>query len=104
MKWIILVIAGLLEVVWAVGLKYTEGFTRTWPTLLTSAAMLGSIVLLGIAMKDLPVGAAYGIWVGIGAVGAAIMGVVLFGESLSALKIASLVLIVTGIAGLKVSV
>jgi quaternary ammonium compound-resistance protein SugE len=72
--------------------------------LLTSAAMLGSIVLLGIAMKDLPVGAAYGIWVGIGAVGAAIMGVVLFGESLSALKIASLVLIVTGIAGLKVSV
>jgi quaternary ammonium compound-resistance protein SugE len=104
MKWIILVIAGLLEVVWAVGLKYTEGFTRTWPTLLTSAAMLGSIVLLGVAMKDLPVGAAYGIWVGIGAVGAAIMGVVLFGESLSALKIASLVLIVTGIAGLKVSV
>jgi quaternary ammonium compound-resistance protein SugE len=103
MKWIILVIAGLLEVVWAVGLKYTEGFTRTWPSVITSAAMIASILLLGIAMKELPVGAAYGIWVGIGAVGAAIMGMVLFGESAGVVKIVSLVLIVTGIAGLKAS-
>ena len=103
MKWIILVVAGLLEVVWAVGLKYTEGFTRTWPSLVTVAAMLASVVLLGIAMKELPVGVAYGIWVGIGAVGAAMLGVVLFGESVSAVKVVSLLLIVAGIAGLKAS-
>ena len=103
MKWIILVIAGLLEVVWAVGLKYTEGFTRTWPSVVTIAAMIASVVLLGIAMKELPVGAAYGIWVGIGAVGAAIMGIMLFGESVSAIKVVSLLLIVAGIAGLKAS-
>ena len=103
MKWIILVVAGLLEVVWAVGLKYTEGFTRTWPSLVTVAAMIASVVLLGIAMKELPVGVAYGIWVGIGAVGAAMLGVVLFGESVSAVKVVSLLLIVAGIAGLKAS-
>ena len=103
MKWIILVVAGLLEVVWAVGLKYTEGFTRTWPSLVTVAAMLASVVLLGIAMKELPVGVAYGIWVGIGAVGAAMLGVVLFGESVSVMKVVSLLLIVAGIAGLKAS-
>jgi len=103
MKWIILVVAGLLEVIWAVGLKYTEGFTRTWPSLVTVAAMIASIVLLGIAMKQLPVGVAYGIWVGIGAVGAAMLGVVLFGESVSAVKVVSLLLIVAGIAGLKAS-
>ena len=103
MKWFILLVAGLLEVVWAVGLKYTEGFTRTWPSLITVAAMFASIVLLGIAMKELPVGAAYGIWVGIGAVGAAILGMVLFGESVSAVKVVSLLLIVAGIAGLKAS-
>ena len=103
MQWIILVIAGLLEVVWAVGLKYTEGFTRTLPSVVTVAAMIASVVLLGIAMKQLPVGAAYGIWVGIGAVGAAIMGIVLFGESVSAVKVVSLLLIVAGIAGLKAS-
>jgi quaternary ammonium compound-resistance protein SugE len=103
MKWIILLVAGLLEVVWAVGLKYTEGFTRTWPSVMVTAAMIGSVVLLGIAMKELPVGTAYGIWVGIGAVGAAILGMVLFAESVSALKIVSLALIVAGIAGLKAS-
>jgi quaternary ammonium compound-resistance protein SugE len=103
MKWIILLVAGLLEVVWAVGLKYTEGFTRTWPSVIVTAAMIGSVVLLGIAMKELPVGTAYGIWVGIGAVGAAILGMVLFAESVSALKIVSLALIVAGIAGLKAS-
>ena len=103
MTWIILVVAGLLEVVWAVGLKYTEGFTRTWPSMIVMAAMIASVVLLGIAMKELPVGAAYGIWVGIGAVGAAILGMVLFGESVSAVKVVSLLLIVAGIAGLKAS-
>ena len=103
MKWLILVVAGLLEVVWAVGLKYTEGFTRTWPSLITVAAMIASVVLLGIAMKELPVGVAYGVWVGIGAVGAAILGIALFGESASAVKMVSLLLIVAGIAGLKAS-
>jgi quaternary ammonium compound-resistance protein SugE len=103
MKWIILVAAGLLEVVWAIGLKYTEGFSRLWPSLITGTAMVGSVVLLGIAMKQVPVGTAYGIWVGIGAVGAAILGMVLFAESVSTLKIVSLVLIVAGIAGLKAS-
>jgi quaternary ammonium compound-resistance protein SugE len=103
MKWLILVVAGLLEVVWAVGLKYTEGFTRTWPSLITVGAMIASVVLLGIAMKELPVGVAYGIWVGIGAVGAAILGIALFGESASAVKMVSLLLIVAGIAGLKAS-
>ena len=103
MKWFILVVAGLLEVVWAVGLKYTEGFTRLWPSVITVTAMIASVGLLGIAMKQLPVGAAYGIWVGIGAVGAAILGIVLFGESASPVKVVSLVLIVAGIAGLKAS-
>lgn len=103
MKWLVLVAAGLLEVVWAVGLKYTEGFTRFWPSLITGAAMVGSVVLLGVAMKQIPVGTAYGIWVGIGAVGAAILGMVLFAESASTLKFVSLALIVAGIAGLKAS-
>jgi quaternary ammonium compound-resistance protein SugE len=103
MNWFILVVAGLLEVVWAVGLKYTEGFTRLWPSVVTVAAMLASITLLGIAMKELPVGTAYAVWVGIGAVGAAVMGIWLFGESASAPKLVSLALIVAGIVGLKLS-
>jgi quaternary ammonium compound-resistance protein SugE len=103
MNWLILLVAGLLEVVWAVGLKYTQGFTKTLPSTIVIAAMIGSVVLLGLAMKTLPVGTAYGIWVGIGAVGAAILGIVLFNESVSTMKIASLVLIVAGIAGLKAS-
>ena len=103
MNWLMLVVAGLLEVVWAVGLKYTEGFTRLWPSVVTVAAMLASITLLGIAMKELPVGTAYAVWVGIGAVGAAIMGIWLFGESASAPKLVSLGLIVAGIVGLKLS-
>jgi quaternary ammonium compound-resistance protein SugE len=103
MKWLILLAAGLLEVVWAVGLKYTQGFTKTLPSTIVVAAMIGSVVLLGIAMKQLPVGTAYGIWVGIGAVGAAVLGMLLFAESVSALKIVSLALIVAGIAGLKAS-
>jgi quaternary ammonium compound-resistance protein SugE len=103
MNWILLVVAGLLEVVWSVGLKYTEGFTRLWPSVVTVAAMLASITLLGIAMKELPVGTAYAVWVGIGAVGAALMGIWLFGESASLPKLVSLGLIVAGIVGLKLS-
>jgi quaternary ammonium compound-resistance protein SugE len=103
MHWLFLVLAGLLEVVWAIGLKYAQGFTKPMPPVITVAAMIGSVVLLGLAMKQLPVGTAYGIWVGIGAVGAAVLGMVLFAESVSTLKIVSLVLIVAGIAGLKAS-
>lgn len=103
MKWIILVLAGLLEIGWAVGLKYTQGFTRLWPSVATVAAMAASIILLGIAMKQLPLGTAYAIWVGIGAVGTALLGMWLFGDSVTPLKIASLILIVAGITGLKLS-
>jgi quaternary ammonium compound-resistance protein SugE len=103
MAWILLLIAGLLEVGWAIGLKYTEGFTRPWPSVLTLAAMAGSVVLLGIAMKSLPVGTSYAVWVGIGAVGTAILGIILFGESASAGRLASLGLIVAGIVGLKLA-
>jgi quaternary ammonium compound-resistance protein SugE len=103
MNWLMLVVAGLLEVVWSVGLKYTEGFTRLWPSVVTVAAMIASITLLGIAMKELPVGTAYAVWVGIGAVGAAVMGIWLFGESASLPKLVSLGLIVAGIVGLKLS-
>lgn len=103
MSWLLLVLAGLLEIAWAIGLKYTEGFTRLWPTLGTVAAMVASIALLGIAMKQLPVGTAYAVWVGVGAVGTAILGIVLFGESASAGRLASLALIVGGIVGLKLA-
>ena len=103
MSWLYLVIAGLLEVVWAVGLKYTEGFSRTVPSVITVAAMIGSVVLHGMAMRQIPVGTAYGVWVGMGAVGAAIMGIVLFAESATPLKFVSLALIVGGIVGLKAS-
>lgn len=103
MHWLYLVLAGLLEVVWAIGLKYTDGFTRTGPTMLTLAAMGASFYLLSLAMKTLPLGVAYGVWVGIGAVGAAIAGIALFGEAVGALKLVSLLLVVAGIAGLKLS-
>lgn len=103
MSWFILVIAGLLEVVWAIGLKYTHGFTRTTPSIITVVAMLISVVLLSWAMKTLPVGTAYAVWTGIGAVGAAIAGIVLLGESASLARIVSLCLIVAGIIGLKIS-
>ncbi|MGV3483498.1 MAG: quaternary ammonium compound efflux SMR transporter SugE [Planctomycetaceae bacterium] len=103
MAWVLLVVAGLFEVGWAIGLKYTEGFTRLWPTLGTSAAMLVSLGLLGVAMKSLPVGTAYAVWVGVGAVGTAILGMVLFGESANAGRILSLGLIIAGIIGLKLS-
>ena len=103
MNWFILFVAGLFEVVWAVGLKYTDGFTRLWPSVATVAAMVVSMVLLSVALKTLPVGAGYAIWVGIGAIGTAIAGIVLFGESVSTLKIVSLVLLIAGMAGLKLS-
>lgn len=103
MSWIILVIAGLLEVVWAIGLKYTHGFTRLMPSLITVTPMVVSIALLSWAMRTLPVGTAYAVWTGIGAVGAAITGILLLGESASLARIASLALIVAGIIGLKLS-
>lgn len=101
--WVLLVIAGLLEVGWAIGLKFTEGFTRLWPSVLTIVAMVLSVVLLGAAMKSLPVGTSYAVWVGVGAVGTAILGMVLFGEPASAGRLASLGLIVAGIVGLKLA-
>ena len=103
MAWIILLIAGLLEVVWAIGLKYTHGFTRLTPSIITIAAMVVSMLLLANAMKTLPAGTAYAVWTGIGAVGAAIMGMVLLGESTNIARIISLCLIVIGILGLKFS-
>ena len=101
LAWAILVVAGLLEVGWAIGLKYTEGFTRLVPSALTLGAMLGSIVLLGLALKALPVGTAYAVWTGIGAVGTATLGIYLFGEPATAARLASIGLIVAGIVGLK---
>ena len=103
MSWFILFIAGLLEVVWAVGLKYTHGFSRLVPSVITIAAMVISMALLSLAMKTLPVGTAYAVWTGIGAVGAAVTGIILLGESASPMRIASLACIVIGIIGLKMS-
>ncbi|MNH01811.1 Quaternary ammonium compound-resistance protein SugE [compost metagenome] len=103
MSWIILFFAGLFEVGWAVGLKYTDGFTRPLPTLLTVGAMVVSLGLLGLAMKELPLGTAYAIWTGVGAVGTVIAGIILFGESMALVRLASVALIVAGLIGLKVS-
>lgn len=103
MAWVILVLAGLFEVGWAIGLKYTAGFTRLWPTIWTILAMIISIWLLGLAMKSLPVGTAYSIWVGVGAVGTVILGIVLFGESANAARLISVALIIAGIIGLKLA-
>lgn len=103
MAWFLLFLAGLFEVAWAIGLKYTEGFTRPIPSALTLAAMVASVVLLGIAMKSLPVGTAYAVWVGVGAVGTAILGIILFAEPATAGRLLSLALIVAGIVGLKLA-
>ncbi|HFT8346085.1 TPA: quaternary ammonium compound efflux SMR transporter SugE [Pseudomonas aeruginosa] len=103
MSWIILFFAGLFEVGWAVGLKYTEGFSKPLPTILTALAMLVSLGLLGLAMKHLPLGTAYAVWTGVGAVGTVIAGIVLFGESMALLRLASVALIVCGLVGLKLS-
>ncbi|WP_236193728.1 quaternary ammonium compound efflux SMR transporter SugE [Pseudomonas glycinae] len=103
MSWIILFFAGLFEVGWAVGLKYTDGFSRPLPTVLTVAAMAVSLGLLGLAVKELPLGTAYAIWTGVGAVGTVIAGIILFGESMALIRLASVALIITGLIGLKVS-
>lgn len=101
MAWLMLVVAGLFEVAWAIGLKHTEGFSRLWPTVLTVSAMAISLALLGMAMKSLPVGTAYAIWVGIGVIGTALWGLLVMGEPASSLKLISLALIAAGVVGLK---
>jgi quaternary ammonium compound-resistance protein SugE len=101
MSWLILFAAGLLEVAWAVGLKTTDGFTRLWPSVFTLTAMAGSVGLLGLALRTLPLGTAYAVWTGIGTVGTAIAGMVMLGEPAGALRLASIGLIVAGIVGLK---
>ncbi|WP_414676325.1 quaternary ammonium compound efflux SMR transporter SugE [Limnobacter sp.] len=103
MSWLILFVAGLFEIVWAIGLKYTDGFTRLLPSTVTLIAAAISFGLLGLAMKTLPVGTAYSVWVGIGAAGTVLMGIVLFNEPVNALRIGSVVLIVLGVLGLKLS-
>ena len=103
MAWVILVLAGLFEVGWAIGLKYTEGFTRLLPTVWTVLAMIISLSLLGIAMKSLPVGTAYSVWVGVGAVGTVILGIVLLDEPANATRLISVALIIAGIIGLKLA-
>jgi quaternary ammonium compound-resistance protein SugE len=101
MDWILLFIAGLLEVGWAIGLKYTAGFTRLWPSVWTVAAMVASIGLLALALKTIPVGTGYAVWTGIGAAGTAILGIVLFAEPATAARLGCIALIVAGIVGLK---
>jgi quaternary ammonium compound-resistance protein SugE len=103
MAWVYLGIAGLLEVAWAIGLKYTEGFSKPVPSVLTVVAMVGSVVLLGLALRSLPVGTGYAVWTGIGAVGTAILGITLFAEPATALRLGSIGLIVGGIVGLKLA-
>ena len=103
MAWVILLIAGLFEIGWAVGLKYTEGFSRLVPSVLTVGAMIISLALLGLALKTLPVGTGYAVWTGVGAVGTAILGIVLLGESMEPMRLASIGLIVAGIVGLKLA-
>ena len=103
MNWVLLVVAGLFEVCWAIGLKYTDGFSKFWPSVATIVAMAISVALLGFAMKTLPTGTAYAVCVGIGAVGTVILGIVLLGESASPMRLVSLALIVLGIIGLKLA-
>ncbi|HWU19269.1 MAG TPA: quaternary ammonium compound efflux SMR transporter SugE [Devosia sp.] len=102
MAWVYLAIAGIFEMGWAIGLKYTEGFTRPLPTILTVGAMIISVILLGIALRDLPVGTGYAVWTGIGTVGTAILGMYLFGDPATAARLASIGLIIAGIVGLKI--
>jgi quaternary ammonium compound-resistance protein SugE len=102
MAWILLLLAGLTEIGWAVGLKYTEGFSRLWPSVGTITAMIVSLALLGLSLKSLPLGTAYAVWTGIGTVGTAILGIALFGESMSAMRLVCIALIAVGIIGLKV--
>ena len=103
MAWTLLFFAGLFEIAWAIGLKYTDGFSKPVPSALTAAAMIASIVLLGLAMKQLPVGTAYAVWTGIGTIGTVILGIVLMGDPATPIRLACLSLIVLGIAGLKLA-
>lgn len=103
MAWVYLLLAGLLEIVWAIGLKYTEGWSRLYPSLLTVAAMILSFVFLSLALKTLPVGTGYAVWTGIGAAGTAILGIVLFGESREVGRLVCIAMIVAGISGLKLT-
>ena len=103
MAWVLLVVAGLFEIGWAIGLKYTEGFTRFWPSVATIAAMVVSIILLGLAARPIPIGTAYAVWTGIGAVGAVVLGIVLFHEPVNPTRVLCLLMIVAGIVGLKLS-
>ena len=101
MAWFLLFIAGLFEIGWAIGLKYTEGFTRLVPTILTAASMTASVVLLGLSMKSLPLGTAYAVWTGIGTIGTVLLGIMLFGEPATVIRLGCIALITAGIAGLK---
>jgi len=101
MAWIWLTLAGVLEIVWAIGLKYTDGFTRLWPSVITFSAMVASVYFLALAVRTIPIGTGYAVWTGIGAVGVAILGMALFGEPRTLLRIGCILLIVAGIAGLK---
>lgn len=103
MAWVVLVVAGLLEIGWAVGLKYTEGFTRLWPTVWTALALVASMGLLALSLRTLPLGTAYAVWTGIGTVGTAVLGIVLFREPATALRLACIGLILAGIIGLKLA-
>ena len=103
MAWVVLFIAGLLEIAWAVGLKYTEGLTRLWPTVATGVAVVGSMGLLAVAVRTLPLGTAYAIWTGIGTVGTAVLGILLFGEPATVIRLLCITLIVAGIVGLKLT-
>jgi len=101
MAWIVLVLAGVLEIGWAVGLKYTEGFSRLWPSVATIGAMIVSLLLLGLAVRTLPIGTAYAVWTGIGTVGTVLLGMALFGEPAAPLRLAFIAMIIAGIIGLK---
>lgn len=103
MSWLILILAGVLEILWAVGLKYTEGFTRLWPSVGTGVALLASIALLGLAVRELPVGTAYAVWTGIGAAGTVICGIMFAGEPATLMRLACVGLILAGVVGLKLS-
>ena len=104
MAWIVLFIAGLLEIGWAVGLKYSDGFTRPLPTVLTALSLIASMALLGLAVRTLPLGTAYAVWTGIGTIGTAILGIILFGEPATVVRLVCIGLIVTGILGLRFAV
>jgi quaternary ammonium compound-resistance protein SugE len=103
MNWLYLFVAGLLEIAWAIGLKYTEGWTRLWPSVLTGICLIASLYFLSLAVRSLPIGTAYAVWTGIGTVGAAVLGMLLFDEPRDATRIACIFLIIAGIAGLKLT-